>query len=158
LEEFKGEWGLTTCAPAKHCGVCEEYGEKLYQLRHMRDLYCGGLDAFALSKVFKLPKREISQHIYEKRWDRKRQFDPRDIAEMQTFKLLEARAEETWDEHTPDSADRALNLMVKMTGTQKVAVKNDVVFSWDEHVISAEQEDDGTYEAIVEEPKLPKKE
>jgi hypothetical protein len=139
-DDFKKEWGLTLCT--KPCEVCNRYGENLYQLRHIRDLYCQGVSEFALSRFFEVSRVEINKHVYAKRWDRKRTTDPGAIAEQETTMLLKARARDTWHESTPDSADKSLAQLAKMTGVNKHAIKESVVFSWDQHVLDHDESEE----------------
>ena len=108
-------WGLSACPPQRECRVCAVLGEKPEDMRAVRDLYVQGVPVWFVAQQFKVPNQALRVHAWCHNWWRRRSLNLPSPKHLLTMLAL-ARLRSTWHLADGASAERALALLVKLSG------------------------------------------
>ena len=106
-------WGLAPCPPQRECRVCTVLGEKPEELCRLRDLYVQGVPVWFVAQQFKVPNQALRVHAWCHNWWRRRSLNLPSPKHLLTMLAL-ARLKSTWHLADSHSAERSLELLVKL--------------------------------------------
>ena len=106
-------WGLTACRPDLHCAVCLEFAGQPEELQRLRDWYCEGMHELVLVEMFEVPLKDLHRHCWQHGWVRRKKWN-QPALHRTVERLILGRLGKSWNLVSPTSADRMLEMLMKM--------------------------------------------
>lgn len=116
---------LRLCPTHLSCGVCQLYGQDKEKLAKIRDLFLQNVPGWLISKMYNIPLRtgrnyHLLRHAWRHNWykDRVLQVPFKKITQI----AILARLRDSWDQVTPQTADKMLALLEKLSEGKREVV------------------------------------
>src|SRR5262245_9780148 len=106
-------WGLTTCRADLQCVVCAKFADQPTAMQRLRDCYCEGIHELVLAQMFGVPFRDLHRHCWQHGWVRRRSWNQPAIKRA-VERLLWERLAKSWNVVAPSTADKMLDLMMRL--------------------------------------------
>lgn len=150
-----GDWGLLTCIASINCQFCQLYSGDEHQetRRKYRNLFVSGYPRDLIPKMLDvegtLDPDELRKHAWRQNWHKKKQEAPDfQFDEKVLNELIFRRMMKAWDVISESTADKMMDMAMKMAGVgQKVEVSGNVNITWEKIAAKANATQD---EAIIE--------
>ena len=93
--------------------MCLKLTDQPAELQRLRDCYCEGIHELVLAQMFAIPLKALHRHCWQHGWVRRKKWN-QPALQRTVERLIWERLAKSWDLVSPSSADRMLELLMKL--------------------------------------------